>query len=54
VGQAWWRRLPPGRTAAWLLTTFVVLTAASVLITHLNVVAAVAVAGLAGVVDARA
>jgi hypothetical protein len=54
VGQAWWRRLPPVRTAAWLLTTFVVLTAASVLITHLNAVAAVAVAGLAGVVDARA
>jgi len=54
VGQAWWRRLPPVRTAAWLLTTFLVLSAASVLMTRLDSVAAVAVAGLAGIVDARA
>src|SRR5271154_6181227 len=49
VGQAWWRRLPPARTAGWLLTTFAVLSAASVLMTRLDTVAAVAVAGLAGI-----
>jgi hypothetical protein len=54
VGQSWWRRLPPVRTAAWLLATFAVLSGASVLMTHLDAVATVAVAGLAGVVDARA
>ena len=54
VGQAWWRRLPPVRTAAWLLVSFAVLSAASVLMTRLDAPAAVAVAGLAGVVDARA
>jgi hypothetical protein len=54
VGQAWWRRLPPVRTAAWLLFTFAVLSAASVLMSRLDAAAAVAVAGLAGLVDARA
>jgi hypothetical protein len=54
VGQAWWRRLPPVRTAAWLLATFAILTAASVLMAHLDTAGIVAVAGLAGVVDARA
>ncbi len=54
VGQTWWRRLPPVRTAVWLLVTFAVLTAASVLMMHLDAAAIVAVAGLAGVVDARA
>src|ERR1700734_1112656 len=54
VGQAWWRRLPPLRTAVWVLATFLVLSAASVLMTRLDSVAAVAVAGLAGIVDARA
>jgi hypothetical protein len=54
VGQAWWRRLPPVRTAVWLLVTFAVLSAASVLMTRLDAPAAVAVAGLAGVIDARA
>ncbi len=54
VGQSWWRRLPPVRTAAWLLASFAVLSAASVLITRLDAPAAVAVAGLAGVVEARA
>ena len=27
VGQAWWRRLPPARTAAWVIATFGVLSA---------------------------
>jgi hypothetical protein len=54
VGQAWWRRLPPVRTAAWVIATFVVLSLASVLMTHLDTLGIVAVAGLVGVVDARA
>src|SRR3984957_18262619 len=54
VGQAWWRRLPPVRTVAWLLVSFTVLSAASVLMTRLDAPAAVAGGGLAGVVDARA
>jgi hypothetical protein len=54
AGQAWWRRLPPARTAAWLLATFATLSAASAVMTRLDTAGAVAAAGLAGVVDARA
>ena len=54
VGQAWWRRLPPVRTAAWVIATFGVLSLASALMTHLDTPGIVAVAGLAGIVDARA
>jgi hypothetical protein len=54
VGQAWWRRLPPAATAAWVLATFGVLSLASALMVHLDTVGVVAVAGLAGIVDARA
>ena len=54
VGPAWWRRLPPVRTAAWLIATFLVLSLASALMAHLDTAGIVAVAGLAGVVDARA
>jgi hypothetical protein len=54
VGQAWWRRLPPVGTAAWVITTFVILSLASALMAHLDTLGIVAVAGLAGVVDARA
>jgi len=54
VGQAWWRRLPPARTAAWVIATFAMLSLASVLMAHLDTAGVVAVAGLAGIVDARA
>ena len=54
VGQSWWRRLPPARTAAWVIATFGVLSLASALMTHLDTPGIVAVAGLAGIVDARA
>jgi hypothetical protein len=54
VGQAWWRRLPPVRTAAWVIATFLILSVASVLMSHLDTLGIVAVAGLAGVVNARA
>jgi hypothetical protein len=54
VGQAWWRRLPPVRTAAWVIATFGILSLASALMTYLDTLGIVVVAGLAGVVDARA
>src|SRR5580693_5036372 len=54
VGPAWWRRLSPVRTVAWLIATFLVLSLASALMAHLDTAGIVAVAGLAGVVDARA
>jgi hypothetical protein len=54
VGQAWWRQLPPVRTAAWVVATFLILSLASALMAHLDTPGIVAVAGLAGVVDARA
>jgi len=54
VGQAWWRRLPPARTAAWLLATFAMLSAASAVMPRLDTAGVVAVAGLVGLVDARA
>ena len=54
VAQARWRRLPPAGTAAWLIVSFGVLSLASVLMTHLDTPGIVAVAGLAGIIDARA
>src|SRR6266581_6660433 len=54
VGQAWWRRLPPAGTAAWVIASFGVLTLSSALMARLDAPGVVAVAGLAGVVDARA
>ena len=32
VGPAWWRRLPPVRTAAWVIATFLILSLASALL----------------------
>jgi hypothetical protein len=54
VGQAWWRRLPPLGTALWVIASFLVLSLAAVLMVHLDAAGMVAVAGLAGVVNARA
>ena len=48
VGQAWWRRLPPAGTAAWVIATFGVLSLSSALMAHLDTPGVVAVAGLAG------
>ena len=50
---AWWRRLPPLRSALWLLASLIVLSAAAAVIAHLGAAAAIAAAGVAGVVDAR-
>ena len=54
VGQAWWRRLPPLGTAVWVFASFLILSLASALMTHLDTPGIVIVAGLAGVLDARA
>jgi hypothetical protein len=54
VGPAWWRRLPPVRTAAWVIATFLILSLASALMAHLDTAGIVAVAGVAGVINARA
>ena len=52
--QAWWRRLPPLRAVAWLLGSFVALTAAGAVIAHLPAWEALPVIALAGLVNARA
>src|SRR5205823_5873486 len=54
AGQAWWRRLPPAGTAAWVIASFCVLSLSSALMARLDTPGVVAVAGLAGIVDARA
>jgi hypothetical protein len=52
--QAWWRRLPPLRVVAWLLGSFVALTAAGAVIAHLPTGEALPVIAVAGLVNARA
>ncbi|HTX27682.1 MAG TPA: hypothetical protein VME19_11745 [Streptosporangiaceae bacterium] len=54
VGQTWWRRLPPAPTAAWLFATFVTMSAAAAFMTRLDTAGIIVVAGLAGVINARA
>jgi hypothetical protein len=51
---SWWRTLPPARAVGWLLASFVVLSAAAAAMGSLPTAAAVAVAGLVGLVNARA
>jgi hypothetical protein len=52
--QAWWRRLPPLRTVAWLLGSFVALTIAGAVIAHVPTWEALPVIALAGLINARA
>jgi hypothetical protein len=54
TAQAWWRRLPPLRAVAWLLGSFVALTAAGAVIAHLPTWEALPVIAVAGLVNARA
>lgn len=54
VSPAWWRRLPPLRAAGWVVGCFVEYSVLAVAITRLPAAGIVAVAGLAGVVNARA
>jgi hypothetical protein len=51
---AWWRRLPPLRSMLWLLASFLLLSAAAAVIAHLGTPAALAVAAVAGLLNARA
>jgi len=54
VGAYWWRMLPPRAAVGWLLADFAVLSVTAAVIGRLSVLAAVPVAGLAGLVNARA
>jgi hypothetical protein len=51
---SWWRTLPPARAVGWLLASFLMLTVASAVIASLPAAAAVAVAAVAGLGNARA
>jgi hypothetical protein len=52
--RAWWRRLPPVRAVAWLLGSFIALTAAGAVIAHLPTAEALPVIAAASLVNARA
>src|SRR5215470_114915 len=54
LAGTWWRTLPPASAAWWLLAEFAVLTAAASVSTALPPPDAVPIAGLAGLVNARA
>jgi hypothetical protein len=54
TASGWWRTLPPLRSAEWLVADFLVLSLAAVVIGRLPAGWAVPVAGLAGIVNARA
>jgi hypothetical protein len=51
---AWWRRLPPPRAVLWLFASFFALSAAAAVIAHLGTAAALGVAAVTGLVNARA
>jgi hypothetical protein len=54
VIPGWWRRLPPARAAGWALACFVEYSVLGIMLPRLAPAGVVAVAGLAGVVNARA
>ncbi|HEX4062830.1 MAG TPA: hypothetical protein VHY58_17580 [Streptosporangiaceae bacterium] len=54
VTLAWWRRLPPGRGAGWVIACFVEYSLLGIALPRLPAAGVVAAAGLAGVVNARA
>jgi hypothetical protein len=54
LAGTWWRTLPPASAVWWLLAEFAVLTAAAAVSTALPPPDAVPLAGLAGLVNARA
>jgi hypothetical protein len=51
---AWWRRLPPLRAVLWLLASFLALSAAAAVIAHMGTAAALGIAAVTGLVNARA
>jgi hypothetical protein len=54
VVGSWWRMLPPPAAVGWLLADFAVLSVAAAAVSRLSGAGAVAAAGLAGLVNARA
>jgi len=54
VFTAWWRRLPPPGAVLWLLGSFAAATVAAAVMTRLSAAAALAIAALTGLVNARA
>jgi hypothetical protein len=52
--RSWWRRLPPARAVLWLLASFAAATAAAAVMAHLSTGAALLVAALDGLFNARA
>jgi hypothetical protein len=54
VIATWWRRLPPLRSVLWLLGSFLVLSAGAAVIARLGTAAALGVAAVTGLVNARA
>jgi hypothetical protein len=54
LASGWWRTLPPAAAAGWLFTEFAVLSLAAAVIGATPVIMAVPVAGVAGLVNARA
>jgi hypothetical protein len=54
MAKTWWRSAPPLSAAWWLLAEFAVLSAAAAVCARLPAVDAIPVAGLAGLVNARA
>ncbi len=54
TASGWWRTMPTLRSAEWLVADFLVLSLAAVVIGRLAAVWAVPVAGLTGIINARA
>jgi hypothetical protein len=54
VTTSWWRRLPPGRAAGWALGCFMEYSLLGIVLPWLPAAGAVLMAGLGGVVNARA
>ena len=54
MAGGWWRKLPSPAAAGWLLTDFALLSVAAAVTGRLPIAATVPVAGLAGLVNARA
>jgi hypothetical protein len=54
TAAAWWRRLPPLRATSWVLASIAMLSLSAAVIAHVGLAGGVAVAGLSGLLNARA
>jgi hypothetical protein len=54
VTPSWWRKMPPARVAGWALVCFIEYSLAGVVIVKLPAAGAVPIAGLVGLINARA